>query len=383
MKLRFPPESSSRPARRGRFPGGVSSLELNRIMRSVIGVLLLAALSTTVMAGPRRPGKVQFSNGDTLEGQISMTPGEDFRLHIDGTQIRVLDFERLRELRISAAEEKMVQKWRFLEAGQTKKQVWGQPYLTRSLQGTAVLSDGEKITGHLYTTVLYLEPDEGKARKVIILAKQRGKEGEAADALAYPTLITFTDTAAKAEDTIRLRLTLPDVTEKTELAAVTWGALFTFEGKKAGAPGEFTLASPLGRDLIIGIKIGDSIVVGWPKDVDSKFRTIIETNIVNSEDFYDDRKLLGVYYDEPNTDIYSVFMLHRQGKTTMDGKKTQPWRLVIQRWKYDPETTRVLLSGRGYLFRGILEKGIAPPPVTLSDKLWKPKKQGDVWVMGY
>lgn len=351
-------------------------------MRRIIGWLLLAALSATALAGPRRPGKVQFSNGDIVEGQISMTPGEDFRLHINGTQIRVLDFERLRELRISAAEEKMVQKWRFLEAGQTKKQVWGQPYLTRSLQGTAVLSDGEKITGHLYTTVLYIEPDEGKARKVIIQAKQRGKEGEAADALAYPSLITFTDSAAQAEDIIRLRITHPDVTDKTELAAVTWGALFTFEGKKAGAPGEFTLASPLGRDIILGLKTGDNIVVGWPKDADPKFKAIIETNIVNSEDFYDDRKLLGVYYDEPNTDIYSVFMLHRTGKTTMDGQKTQPWRLVIQRWKYDPESSRVLLSGRGFLFRGILAKGEKPPPVTLSEKLWKPKKQGEVWVTG-
>jgi hypothetical protein len=351
--------------------------------RSLCLILLAAAgAATDLWAAPRRPGQVQFSNGETVEGQISMTPGEDLRLHIGGSQIRVLDFERVRELRIAASEEKMVQKWRFVEAGQTKKQLWGQPYLTRTLQGTAVLADGEKITGHLYTTVFYVEPEEGKARKVILPAKQRGKEGEAADALAYPSRITFSDQAARAEETIRLRAVHPDLTEQSQLAAVTWGALFTFEGRKGGGPGEYTLASPLGRDLILGFKTGDRIVVGWPRESDARFRTIIETNLVNSEDFYDDRKLLGVHYDEPNLDIYTLFMLHRKGQTTLDGPKTQPWRLVVQRWKYDPETTRVLLSGRGYLFRGILGKGEAPPAVTLADKLWKPRKEGDLWVAG-
>lgn len=350
-------------------------------MKTFLSLSLVFALATSALAA-KRPGIVQFSSGDTVAGQLSLTPGEELRLHIDGKQIRVLDFERVQSIRIAPSGEKMVQKWRFPEAGQARKQMWGQPYLIRDLLATAILADGEKITGHLYTTVLYVEPDEGKPRKVILLAKQRGKEGEAADALAFPAQITFTDRATATEETIRLRVTHPGLTDKTELAAVTWGALFTFEGRKTGQLGEFKLPSPLGRDLIIGLKTGDNILVGWPGDVDAKFRTIIETNIVNSEDFFDDRRLLGVYYDQPNEDIYSLFMLHRTGKTTMDGARTQPWRLVVQRWKYDPETTRVLLSGRGYLFRGILAKGEKPPPVTLTETLWKPRKSGEVWTAG-
>ncbi len=353
-----------------------------RIPNSESCALLLAlTLALPALAAVKRPGTVQLSNGEVLQGLISLSPGEDLRLHVDGNQIRALDFERVSQIRLAPAQEKMVQKWRFLEAGQTRKELSGKPYLIRDLQATVFLAGGEKLAGHLYTTVLYLEEGE-KARKVILPAKQRGKEGEDANALVFPALITFTDAAAGAEETIRLRLSLPGLTEKTEVAALTWGALFALEGRRTGTPGEFLMPSPLGREMFLAVKTDKGIVAGWPAASDPKFLEIVRTNLVHAEDFFDDRKLLGVCYDEPNLDIYALLMLRRAGQTTMDGDKTQPWRLVILRWKYDPETQRVLLAGRGSLFRGILPKGETPPAVSLSPQLRKPKKQGDLWVAG-
>ncbi len=343
--------------------------------------MLVLALALPAFPATKRPGRVQLSDGATLEGLISLSPGEDLRLHIEGNQIRALDFERVREIRLAPAQEKMVQKWRFVEAGQTRKEFSGQPYLTRDLQATVVLAGGEKLAGHLYTTVLYVE-EGAKARKVILPAKQRGKEGENANALVFPALIMFTDVAAGAEETIRLRVSLPGLADPSEAAALTWGALYTLDGRKSETPGEFLMPSPLGRDMFLAAKTGNRILAGWPATSDPRFLDIVRTNLVNAEDFFDDRKLLGVCYDEPNRDIYSLLMLHRTGQTTMDGDKTQPWRLVILRWKYDPESQRVLLAGRGCLFRGILPKGEAPPAVSLSPPLWKPKQQGDLWVAG-
>jgi hypothetical protein len=348
----------------------------------VAGSLLTALLlALSAPAASKRPGKIQLSNGEILEGVVSLTPGEDLRLHIGGNQIRALDFERVREIRLAPSQEKMVQKWRFLEAGQARKEFSGQPYLTRDLQATVWLAGGEKLTGHLYTTVLYVEEGE-KVRKIVLPAKQRGKEGENANALVFPALIAFTDAVAGTEETIRLHVNLPDVGDQSEVAALTWSALFSLEGRKAGPPGEFSMPSPLGRDMFLAVKTPNQIVAGWPTAADAKFREIIRTNLVNAEDFFDDRKLLGVLYDQPNLDIYSLLMLRRVGQTTMDGDKTQPWRLVILRWKYDPESERVLLAGRGCLFRGILPRGETPPPVLLSPQLWKPRKQGDLWVAG-
>ena len=342
-------------------------------------LLLAVLLALPAAAAAKRPGKIQLSNGDLLQGLLSLPPGEDFRLHIGGNQIRALDFERVREIRLAPAQEKMVQRWRFLEAGQTRKELSGQPYLVRDLQATLLLAGGERLTGHLYTTVLYVEEGE-KARKIILPAKQRGKEGENANALVFPALVSFTDETAGAEETIRLRIRAPGLADAAEVAAVTWGSLFTLEGRKGAAPGEFALPSPLGRDMFLAVRNAKGIAAGWPAGSDPKFLEIVRTNLANSEDFFDHRQLLGVFYDEPNRDIYSLLVLHRTSQTTLEGDKTQPWRLVILRWKYDPETQRVLLAGRGCLFRGILHKGEPPPAVVLTPRLWKPRKEGDLWV---
>ncbi len=348
-----------------------------------------ALLALGVAAGPTasagsqaRPGAVQFSNGETITGQLSLPPGADLRLHVNGNQIRVLDFDRVREIRLAPADEQMVRKWRFPDAGQTKKEFSGRPYLVRSLQATVFLASGESITGHLYTTVLYVEPAEGSARKVILPAKQRGQEGEGADALVFPARIRFSDGAGSAEETIRLQVRLPGLTDRSRVAALTWGALLTLEGRTGDATGEYRLPSPLGRDFILGVQTGNRIVVGWPERADASFTALVQTNLAGTEDFFDDRKLLGVFYDAPNQDIYSLLMLARRGQTTLDAAKSQPWRLVVLRWKYDPESGRVLLARRGYLFRGLEGKAETPPAVTLSDKLWRPKRQGEVWVAG-
>jgi hypothetical protein len=366
------------PMTSSRLGGSHSRLGLGLFLAAALLVPAWPGLAATVS----RPGKIQFSNAEVLEGKISLTPGADLRLHIDGQQIRTLTLDQVREIRFAPAEEKLERKWRFLEAGQARKEFTGEPYLTRTLKATVFLSAGEKMEGHLYTTVFYLE-NRDQAQKVVVPAKQRGKEGEGADALKYPARITFDDAPAETEETIRL---LVDggvgLEAKSELAALPWGSLMTFRARATGAPGEYTLASPLGSQVFLAAQTGGRIVVGWPAEKDERFSTMVRTNMANNEDFYDDRKILGVYFDQPNADVYSVTMMRRTGKTTLDGDLTQPWRLVVQRWKFDDEAGKLLLAGRGFFFRGILKRGEAPPPVELTTKLWKITKTGSGWKAG-
>jgi len=336
-----------------------------------------------------RPGKIQFSNGEVTEGNISLTAGAELEIHLGGTQIRTLALDKVREIRLAPEKEEMVQKWRFPDAGQNRKEKWGQPYPTRDLKAAITLASNEKITGHLYTTVLYVEGAE-KTQKVILYAKQSGEPGQTLASLIYPTLIQFADAAAEARDTIRLRLPALGLAGKLELAALNHNALLTYTGSNTAQPNEFRLTSPLGQQLFLAAKAGDKIVAGWPKPREergqpapvAKLFSLVQTNLAIAEDFFDDRNLLGVWLDQANSDLYSLVMLARQGKTTLDAAKSQPWRLVILRWKYDDETQRVMLAGRGYFFRGILEKGQAPPKVQLTEALWGIKKSGDVWVTG-
>ena len=342
---------------------------------------MLATLCMTVQgqAAPR-PGKIQFSNSEVVEGKISLSAGQQLRLHVDA-QIRILALDKVREIRMLPEGDEMVRNWRFKEAGQTAKEYSGKPYPLRSLKTTITLADGERITGHLYTTVLYVESQE-KARKVVLFAKQRGQEGETFDKVIYPAVISFSDGAAGVEETIRVRITQAGIGPSTELAALTHGALMTLEGRQTGAAGEYRLASPLGEPVFLALKAGNKLVAGWPKEQDPKLVALVQTNLAIAEDFFDERRLLGVWLDQKTSDLYSLLMMSRKGQTTLDGAKTQPWRLVILRWKYDEETHRVMLAGRGFLFRGILAKGEAPPPVDLTDAFWGLKKEGEVWVSG-
>ncbi|HXR08349.1 MAG TPA: hypothetical protein VN765_13515, partial [Candidatus Acidoferrum sp.] len=149
---------------------------------------LLAAVPVAAAQEPRE-GRVEFSDGTLVDGKISLTPGGSLKIET-GPQIRVLDLDRVREIRLSPEKEEMDRKWRFKAAGQTAKEYFGEPYPVRSLQATVLLAGGESFTGHLYSTVLYVEGAEN-AQKVLLLSRQSGGEGQTFKDLVYPTRISF------------------------------------------------------------------------------------------------------------------------------------------------------------------------------------------------
>ncbi len=315
-----------------------------------------------------RPGVVEFSNGETLEGNLSLTPGAELKI-IDGTKLSTLKFDRVREIRFAPEEEKMEQKWRFPVAGDNRKEKWGLPYPTRYIRATIVLADGATLPGHLYTTVLYVEGKE-KNEKVILLAKQRGEEGETMQALVYPTRIAFKDEAVAVGKNVRLQLGM-----KGEVTALTRSALVRLEARGDQLP------SPLGADVFLAVKDGDKITVGWPAECDAKWLSLVQDALPNVRDFFDARKLLGVWHDPVSGDVYSAMMLERKGKTTLHAEESLPWRCEVWRWKHEPDENRLLLAGRGYFFRGILARNAAAPIAVANAKLWNLKRGGDVWAV--
>ncbi len=345
--------------------------------------LVLAVLVSGCVAGAgeaARSGRVEFSDGKALSGNISLTPGSELKLHV-GNQVKVLALDQVQELRMAPEKEDMEQAYRFVEAGKAIKETQGQPYPVRYLKTTAVLAGGATLTGHLYTTVLYVEGGEN-TQKVILLAKQRGKEGETLKSLVYPVKVVFGDTAAKTETTMRLKLSLPGLGAVTEVAALTRGALLRLEAKPGTAPGEYLMPSALGKGFFLAIKSGPRIIAGWPRTTDAKLVALVRNALPNSEDFFDERRVLGVVRDEATADIYSLILAVRKGQTTLDETRSQPWRLEIYRWKPDEDGQRVMLAGQGYLFRGIGAKNEAVPAVELSDKLWHVQKKDETWVAG-
>jgi hypothetical protein len=334
--------------------------------------LLLGGIAAA--SAQERAGKIEFSDSNVLSGVISLTPGSELKIEA-GPAIRVLALDRVREIRFAPEKEEMERAWRFKEAGQTAKEYFGNPYPVRSLAATVMLGDGEKISGHLYTTVLYVANGDN-AQKVILPAKQTGKEDETFQQLVYPKQITFDDTTAVATATVKLKLS--GLGAKPEVVAITRGALVRLEAKPGGSSGDFEIPSPLGHEFFIAAKSGQTILVGWPKPADEKNSALVRGALTNSEDFFDDRRILGAFEDATNSEIYSLVLAVRKGRTTLDETRSQPWRLEVYRWKLDDDG-RVMLAGQDYFFRGIGAKDEAPPAVELSEKLWNIRKDGEVW----
>ena len=366
-KTTFQPCSKTCHAERSEASLAYRRRSFDKLMMTALGVLM-GIVSHLAVAQEPRPGLVQFSNGETVVGQISLTPGADLKV-VNGTTLSTLTLDKVQEIRLAPEEETIEQKWRFPMAGQTRKEKWGAPYPVRHLRATIVLGNGQTVAGHLYTTVLYMEGPE-KNQKVILEAKQRGQEGATFQSLVYPASVRFTDAAVVTESRIRLQTGLPGT-----LVALTRDALVRLE-----ASGD-QLPSPLGAELFVAVQTATNITVGWPVEQDAELTKSVQNALPDVRDFFDVLGLRGVWRDPLTGDVYSLMLLERRGATTLNAERSQPWRCEVWRWKFADEEKRLLVAGRNYFFRGIVARGEHAPAVTMSPKLWSLRKTGDTWKM--
>jgi len=349
----------------------------------MLAALLALAVFAAAGAVEPRDGRVEFSDGTAAEGKISLTPGGALKIE-SGAQIRVLELDRVQEIRISPESEAMDRNWRFKEAGQTAKEYFGDPYPVRYLTATVILAGGQSFSGHLYSTVLYVEGAES-AQKVLLLYKQTGGEGQTLKDLVYPVRISFGGAAAADTATARLRFLNSSGQRPApgnEIAALTRGALVRLSVTPTAALNEFKMTSPLGKEFFLAFKTGGKIVAGWPAEKDEKTLAQVQNALPKSEDFFDERRVLGVFRDPAAAEIYSLIFAARKGQTTLEQAKSQPWRLEIYRWKTETGSDRLMLAGQGYLFRGIGAKDEAVPEVELSAGLWHIHGDGETWTVG-
>ena len=331
-----------------------------------------------------RPGTVQWSNGETVTGAIAPVPGTTLQFH-DGKTLLTLDFARLRELRLVPEKETLERQFRMPEAGKAFREESGAPYPLRQFKVQVVLTSGETANGHLYTAAFTVDPggsDDPAAppvprRKVILLAKQQGKPGDAFSSLVYPSRISFSDAGAAPAQPLAVRVADPAV---EELAAVTRDGLALLESTRT-MPGRFSIASGLGAELFLATRAGTRITVGWPA-ADPLLVARMTTALSDAADFFDDRRLLGVWRAEGALDVFTLVLLWRRSAVT--GAPGHPWQVGLMRWhrESDEPAARVMLAGRGELFRGLAETAAELPQVTCSAAMWQPPVVAGELVVG-
>lgn len=324
-----------------------------------------------------RADRVEWSDGRTWEGTVELGPQARLRLH-DGKRVREWDKAAVARMNWRPATQRMERAWQFIEAGKTAKQFTGQEYPTEELEATVTLISGERISGHLLTTVLYLTKAE-QTDKLVIPHKLRGQEGERFESLVFPMEIIFGATGVASA---------PHGPVEVAIADAPAGAVLATVDRTDMSAGRVT---PLGRghfqvligggDEILAIQTGNQITVGWRGAAPEAARRRVEQGLRDLRDFFDDRRLMALAADphDPST-VWSLLLLTRSSPTTLDGKATLPWRLEVWRWRLGEAADDLTAAARVVLFRGIRSRQAPLPEVRMDDvrAAFYQVKQGDL-----
>jgi hypothetical protein len=329
--------------------------------------------------GPCHAGEVVWSDGHKLEGTVSLTPGKDLQMYTASGVVAVA-LPEVKAIHFKPEKEQMWEGFYFPNAGQATQIKTGEVYPIRYLATELTLADGKVLTGHLFTTVFYIETDDA-TQKVVMLAKQTGPNGTKLADLIYPTDIRMDEAAA---DSTQIDLSQagfvptkpPVVMVEPELEQPP---LTQTEGKPI-----WTVPVADSSKVLFSVEAADGLHVAWPlgastgnekpgdpaplADVDPDISAAVRAALQVMQDFYDNRTLLGSFAAGDGNDIYSVVLLKRLGKSvngagTPTATDITPWSVVLLRWKYDPDAKKVTLLSRVPLAIGRAKDGVGFPTV--------------------
>ncbi len=338
--------------------------------RSYFSVLLAAMLW---MAAPLHadgiPGKIEWSDGRKITGPISLTPGKDIRLFEATGQIS-LRLADIHLIEMIPEKEEVREGFAFIEPGQARTEKTGEVYPVRYLRAKIALRDGKVLEGHLYTTVLYVETGD-TAEKVVLLAKQTGKEGQKIEDVPYPTSIRFDGASSSASS--QIDLTRAGLAGVSRIVVISKPDLTLLDAPASGG-GTMSWTVPFGETerILFAVESPDGIHVAWPVSLEAastEASRAVEASLVAMRDFYDVKKLMGCFYEADKEDVYALVMLSRSAQTHSFEKGKEPWTLAVLRWKYDADEKKTTLLNRAAISTGRSAGDVKPPAVFKDEKL--------------
>ena len=319
----------------------------------ILGALLVL-VSSTLARADGRPGTITYSDGHTLTGGLLLTPGKSLRIYTTDTTAVSLSLDQVKEMRFKVEKEEMRNGFYFPTPGQATQAKTGDTYPVRYLSVEIALEDGTTLTGHLLTTMLYCENDDG-TQKIPIEAKMTGEDGQKIDDVVYPQDIRFDSgpAGAAAAGGTEIDLTqagfapkgTPVFFAKPDLEALPATPI---EGKQA-----WVVASDQPENVLFSVEAADGIHVAWPNEsAGADVQKAVQDGLVNMHDFYDSRALLDCILE--GDDVYALVMLKRTG-AMVDGAGNPitngmiPWCVAVMHFNYDAAGKKVTLLNRARL----------------------------------
>ncbi len=326
------------------------------------GMLFLSLAPARAEDG--RPGSVEWSNGRKLAGAISLSPGKDLRLFTQGSQAS-LKLDEVREIRFRPEKEEMQEGFYFPDAGQATQVKTGEIYPVRQLQTKITLSDGKVLEGHLFTTTLYVETDNG-TEKIVLMAKQTGANGQKMADLFYPTEIRFD--AGASSGASQIDLTHSGFSDAKQIVVVARPDLGLLPASQVEGKQVWTVPMGDPTRILFSVQTADGLHVAWPDaPAAPDIQQAITASLKVMQDFYDTRTLLACFADAD--DVSSLVMMKRTGITNGFSADRQPWSLVILRWKYDSTGKKATLLNRAALATGRSDSNSPLPEVFKKEAL--------------
>lgn len=338
-------------------------------MNHRITLIIFAVFLAVISAQSAEGGLVQYSDGTEKTGETALAA--PIELHV-AKQVHRIEAERVAEIRLKTESEEMAAQWRMPEPGKTRKEILGKPYPVRQFAATVTLTDGSELSGHLYTTVVYLTAED-KTSKVIIRFKEQGQPGETLTSLVYPVRVRF----PVASETARPRLLKIAAEGAQEIVLLTREGLARIEAR--AVEGAWRLPVAITPPAFLCVRRDDGLVASWPAGDHQELRAQVQESLAKDVlDYMDARTLLGVWKPADGDQVFSLVSLARTGSTTYK-EDEKPWRLEVWRWRHDAIGNRLMLAGRGYFMRGTGRV----PTVTVNHAWWDITANGDIYEVNH
>jgi len=399
-------------------------------MKTKINITLLIAIFALLPAGlsaqdtaAKRHALVYLSDGTQYEGIVQLTPGLDFRMTklpddktsttVDVENIRAktkvftFNFDVVKEMTFSPNSEEYLEKFKILnisnEAAGIEKVRFGLEYPVLKPKCTVVFNSGETVTGIVNTRVMYLkviEPDTGfvtGTKKFVVRSKYSGEPGQGVDDLVHVKRIKMLDDGQQFARNMEVdfrSFKLDSATADNEVRALTQDTLSKVVVRKDASDSKMRVHSTLGENVFLAAQVNGKWLAGWPAEGTKRtdlFKSV-ETEFLKVQDYYTEKKLLGIISEDRDRKITALVRLRRDiadpeaalawAKGTAWGKGTRNfemdehgelmefYRLSIWRFVRNNETGQMTLMDRGTFCRTRIKLEEDTPEMGIAPDLW-------------
>jgi hypothetical protein len=375
-------------------------------------------------------------------------------------QVRTFNLNVVKEMTFSNLSEKYAKKFKIIGASNVldfKKVRFGKDYPIIRQKCTVTFNSGEIVTGVIFTRALYVTAVDlktgfhGNTKKVIVASKYTGKPGMSYDDVVRIEHIQFLD---EGEQFVR---SMPidfrsfdfDSIPTNKVKITVWGdtdflsdGVYTrqefekvnkrvlSEGGKPGAcvpylvgmrgltqdtlskvevkrddDGTIRVHSTLGENVFLAAEVNGMWVAGWPAEgtVRTDLFKSFEKQFLKVQDYYTEKKLLGIISKKSDKEITALVSLRRaipdpaaalawadatewgagaNFERAADGKLAEFYRLSIWRFVRDPKTEKMALVDRGTFDRVRLDIEDKTPEMGVLPSLWPVVMKDNTLIVG-